>query len=178
MENKNKYWRGLEELNNDAAFVAGKKNEFAEGIPLLEALNDDEGEFQSNRRDFLKYFGFSISAVALAACNQTPIKNVIPYVFKPENITPGNANWYASTCGACPTGCSILVKTREGRPIKIEGNSDSPVFKGGVCAKGHASLLGLYDNERLQAPKKDNNSSTWSEIDGEIAKALSSAKKY
>ncbi len=176
MENKNKYWRGLEELNNDAAFVAGKKNEFAEGIPLLEALNDDEGEFQSNRRDFLKYFGFSISAVALAACNQTPIKNVIPYVFKPENITPGNANWYASTCGACPTGCSILVKTREGRPIKIEGNSDSPVFKGGVCAKGHASLLGLYDNERLQAPKKDNNSSTWSEIDGEIAKALSSAK--
>lgn len=176
MENKNKYWKGLEELNNDPKFVAGKKNEFAQGIPLEEVLTDSDGELQSNRRDFLKYFGFSISAVALAACNRTPVKNAIPYIVKPENITPGVPNWYATTCGACSTGCSILVKTREGRPVKIEGNSESPVFKGGVCATGHASILGLYDNERLKAPRSGSNESTWKAVDADITKALASAK--
>lgn len=176
MENKNKYWKGLEELNNNPKFVAGKKNEFAQGIPLEEVLTDSDGELQSNRRDFLKYFGFSISAVALAACNRTPVKNAIPYIVKPENITPGVPNWYATTCGACSTGCSILVKTREGRPVKIEGNSESPVFKGGVCATGHASILGLYDNERLKAPRSGSNESTWKAVDADITKALASAK--
>lgn len=176
MENKNKYWKGLEELNNDPKFVASKKNEFTQGIPLEEVLTDSDGEMQSNRRDFLKYFGFSISAVALAACNNTPVKNAIPYVVKPENITPGIPNWYATTCGACATGCSILVKTREGRPVKIEGNAESPVFKGGVCATGHASLLDLYDNERLRAPRKDANEATWASVDADIMKALSAAK--
>lgn len=176
MENKNKYWKGLEELNNDPKFVASKKNEFLQGIPLEEVLTDADGELQSNRRDFLKYFGFSISAVALAACNNIPVKNAIPYIVKPENITPGIPNWYATTCGACSTGCSILVKTREGRPVKIEGNADSPVFKGGVCAIGHASLLGLYDNERLKLPKKENNESTWDIVDNEIIAALNNSK--
>ncbi|MES2655151.1 MAG: TAT-variant-translocated molybdopterin oxidoreductase [Bacteroidota bacterium] len=176
MENKNKYWKGLEELNNDPKFVTSKKNEFAQGIPLEEVLTDSDGELQSNRRDFLKYFGFSISAVALAACNRTPVKNAIPYIVKPENITPGIPNWYATTCGACSTGCSILVKTREGRPVKIEGNSESPVFKGGVCATGHASILGLYDNERLKAPRSGSNESTWKAVDADITKALASAK--
>lgn len=176
MENKNKYWKGLEELNNDPKFVAAKKNEFTQSIPLEEVLTDSDGEMQSNRRDFLKYFGFSISAVALAACNNIPVKNAIPYIVKPENITPGIPNWYATTCGACSTGCSILVKTREGRPVKIEGNADSTVFKGGVCATGHASLLGLYDNERLKLPTKDSNESTWDIVDNEITKSLSNAK--
>ena len=120
MENKNKYWKGLEELNNDPKFLQNKRNEFAEGIPLEEVLTEKDGELTSNRRDFLKYFGFGISAVALAACNKAPIKNAIPYIVKPENITPGIPNWYASTNPA--TGFSVLVKTREGRTVKIEGN--------------------------------------------------------
>jgi molybdopterin-containing oxidoreductase family iron-sulfur binding subunit len=138
MENKNQYWRGLEELNNDPKFLASKKHEFAEGIPLEEVFTEEDGGLNANRRDFLKYFGFSISAVALAACNKTPVKNAIPYIVKPENITPGIPNWYASTCNACSANCSILVKTREGRPVKIEGNSDSPIFKGGACATGQS----------------------------------------
>src|SRR5687768_16870433 len=122
MDNKNKYWKGLEELNNDPQFAASRKNEFAEGLPLKEILNGDDFDLASNRRDFLKYFGFGLSDVTLAACNTAPIRNAIPYVVKPDVITPGVANWYASTCGACSSGCGILVKTREGRPIKIEGN--------------------------------------------------------
>lgn len=174
MENKNKYWKGLEELNNDPKFLQNKRNEFAEGIPLEEVLTENDGELTSNRRDFLKYFGFGISAVALAACNKAPIKNAIPYIVKPENVTPGIPNWYASTNPA--TGVSVLVKTREGRPVKIEGNPESPIFKGGVNALDHASVLDLYDNERLQGPKAEGNDVDWNTLDAKITKGLAAAK--
>ena len=176
MENKNNYWRGLDELNGDPDFLQNKKKEFKEGIPLEEMLTDNDGELSSNRRDFLKYFGFSISAVALASCNKAPVKNVIPYIIKPENITPGIPNFYASTCGSCAASCSILVKTREGRPIKIEGNEESPLFKGGVCATGHAGLLDLYDNERLHGPKAEGNDLDWNTLDAKMKDALSKSK--
>lgn len=174
MENKNTYWKGLEELNNDPKFLQAKRNEFAEGIPLEEVLTEQDGELTSNRRDFLKYFGFSVSAVALAACNKTPVKNVIPYIVKPENITPGIPNWYATTHPE--TGASILVKTREGRPIKIEGNPESPIFKGGASAVEHASILGLYDNERLKAPQSEGNEVDWNTLDAKIKNGLAAAK--
>lgn len=174
MENKNTYWKGLEELNNDPKFLRNKRNEFAEGIPLEEVLTEQDGELTSNRRDFLKYFGFGISAVALAACNKAPVKNAIPYIVKPENITPGVPNWYASTNPT--TGVSVLVKTREGRPIKIEGNPESPIFKGGVNANDHGSILELYDNERLQGPKAEGNDVDWNTIDGKITTGLAAAK--
>jgi len=174
MENKQTYWRGLEELNQDPEFLRNKKNEFSEGIPLEEVLTEQDGELSASRRDFLKYFGFSVSAVALAACNKTPIKNAIPYVVKPETITPGIPNWYATTCG--DTGTSILVKTREGRPVKIEGNSDSPVFQGGVSAIEHGSLLALYDNERLRGPRANGNETDWNTLDLKVKNALSAAK--
>jgi molybdopterin-containing oxidoreductase family iron-sulfur binding subunit len=174
MENKNTYWKGLEELNNDPKFLKAKRNEFAEGIPLEEVLTEQDGELTSNRRDFLKYFGFSVSAVALAACNKAPVKNVIPYIVKPENITPGIPNWYATTNPE--TGASILVKTREGRPVKIEGNPESPIFKGGASAVEHASILGLYDNERLKAPQSEGNEVDWNTLDSKIKTGLASAK--
>jgi MoCo/4Fe-4S cofactor protein with predicted Tat translocation signal len=173
MENNKQYWRGLEELNNDPEFVRSKKNEFMEGIPLEEVLTEQDGELTSNRRDFLKYFGFSISAVALAACNKAPVKHAIPYVIKPENVTPGIPNWYATTNPH--TGGSLLVKTREGRPIKIEGNPESPVYQGGVSAIEHASLLGLYDNERLRGPKISGADVSWTELDNKVNAALQSS---
>jgi molybdopterin-containing oxidoreductase family iron-sulfur binding subunit len=173
MENKNTYWKGIEELQNDPEFVRNKKNEFTEGIPLEEALTEQDGELTSNRRDFLKYFGFSISAVALAACNKTPVKHAIPYIVKPETITPGIPNWYATSNPY--TGGSILVKTREGRPIKIEGNQESPIYKGGVSAIEHASLLGLYDNDRAKAPKVGGAEVSWQDFDAKVTGALASS---
>lgn len=167
MENKNKYWKGLEELNRAPEFVQGQKDEFAEGLPLEETFSEDNMELSSNRRDFLKFFGFSVSAVALAACNTAPVKNVIPYVVKPEEVTPGNPNWYATTYNNTP----VLVKTREGRPIKIEGNTKS-YTGGGVDAIGQASVLSLYDKERLDAPMQGGKLSTWEKADKEITGKL------
>lgn len=167
MENKTKYWKGLEELNREPGFVQANKNEFAEGLPLDEVFSESTMNLSSNRRDFLKYFGFSVSAVALAACNTAPIKNVIPYVTKPEEVNPGIPNWYATAYEGQP----ILVKTREGRPIKIEGNNKG-FTGGGVDAAGHASLLSLYDSERLDAPMKDGKASDWKTVDKEITDKL------
>ncbi len=167
MENKNKYWKGLEELNREPEFVQASKNEFAEGLPLEETFSEDNMELSSNRRDFLKFFGFSVSAVALAACNKAPVKHVIPYVVKPEEVTPGNPNWYATTYNNLP----VLVKTREGRPIKVEGNTKA-YTGGGVDALGQASVLSLYDSERLDAPLKSGKLTTWAEADKGISNKL------
>jgi MoCo/4Fe-4S cofactor protein with predicted Tat translocation signal len=173
MENNKQYWRGLEELNPSPEFLAQQKNEFMEGVPMDEMLNENASSFDlsSNRRDFLKYFGFGIGAVALAACNNTPVKNAIPYIVKPENITPGVPNFYASTCGACATACGIVVKTREGRPIKIDGN-EKTFNQGAVCAQGQASVLSLYDNNRNKKPSVKGKESDWKSIDSSISKEL------
>ncbi|MCB9251058.1 MAG: TAT-variant-translocated molybdopterin oxidoreductase [Flavobacteriales bacterium] len=173
MDLNNKYWKGIEEAEKHPEFVSSKKNEFAEALPLEEVLNATDLDLSSNRRDFLKYFGFSVSAVALAACQKTQVKYAIPYVVNPENVTPGNANYYASTCGGCNTGCGILVKTREGRPIKLDGNELSPISKGALCATGQASILSLYDINRLANPVKNGNENeNWGELDKEIIAKL------
>ncbi len=176
MANKQTYWKGEEELLRTKDFLASQKNEFNEALPLDEVLSENNLGLSANRRDFLKFFGFSIAAVSLAACNKTPIRNVVPYLVKPEEITPGVANYYNSTCGACSAACGVTVKTREGRPIKVDGNSNSPVSGGGLCSTGQASILSLYDTERLAGPQKikDKTASDveWSAIDGDITKQL------
>lgn len=168
MEIKNKYWKGFEELNKDPQFVKESRNEFYEGLPLDEVLNESNLALSSNRRDFLKFFGFSVSAVALAACNTAPVKNVIPYVVKPEEVTPGVPNYYASSFNGVP----IVVKTREGRPIKLDGNIKSTVTGGGLDSIGQASILSLYDTLRVHKPLKGGKPSTWATIDGEISSKL------
>src|SRR4029077_9952583 len=105
-----------------------------------------------SRRDFLTLAGFSLAAAAISSCSRGREMKAIPFLNKPEELTPGVANWYATTCGGCSAGCSLLVKTRDGRPIKIEGNDLSPIFGGGTCAVGQATVLSLYDDARLKGP--------------------------
>ncbi len=172
MAKKQLYWKGEDELLRTKEFLASQKNEFNEPLPLDEVFSENNLGLNSNRRDFLKFFGFSVAAVSLAACNQTPVRNVVPYLVKPEEITPGNPNFYNSTCGACSSACGVTVKTREGRPIKVDGNANSPISGGGLCATGQASILSLYDTERLDAPYKDSSKSDWKTVDADITKAL------
>jgi len=102
--------------------------------------------------------GFSIAAVSLSAC-ETPVKKAIPYLNKPVDIDPGIPNYYASTYMNKGDYCGIIVKTREGRPIKIKGNTICPITQGGASAQVEASVLSLYDNERLKNPNIKGNSS-------------------
>lgn len=169
-----KYWRGLPELTESPEFVKQHQNEFAEPLPMDEFLNEEGTKSNgTSRRDFLKVMGFSTAAVALAAC-ETPVNKAIPYVVKPEEVTPGVANFYASTFYDGHDYASVLVKTREGRPIKIEGNEMSGVSHGATSARVQASILGLYDGSRLNGPWHKGNPTTWKNADDVIGKAVGS----
>ena len=168
-----KYWKGLPELNNSEDFVQSKNNEFAETLPMEEFLTGDDAKTNgTSRRDFLKVMGFSTAAVALAAC-ETPVNKAIPYVVKPEEVTPGVANFYASTFYDGHDYASILVKTREGRPIKIEGNDLSKVSHGATSARVQSSVLSLYDGARLRGPLAKGEATTWKNVDDAVAKSMS-----
>ena len=172
MENNTKrYWRGIEELTNSPEFVKHAHREFGDA-----PIANDKGEAlidgtNTVRRDFLKVLGFGVSAVALAAC-EAPIKKSIPYLNKPEDVEPTIANWYASTFIDGGDYASVLVKTREGRPIKIEGNKASSVSKGALSARMQASVLSLYDNEKLKGALIGGKAADWAIADKEIIAAL------
>ncbi len=104
------------------------------------------------RRDFLKYLGFSTAAATLAASCEMPVRKAVPYLQRPDNVIPGVANYYASTYVNGGDVISVVVKQRDGRPIKIEGNELSSITKGGTSAQAQASVLDLYDNTRLRYP--------------------------
>lgn len=164
MKETKKYWKGLEQLKNSAEFQEQANKEFPEYLPI------GDGE-EPSRRDFLKLMGFGIAAVSLAAC-ETPVKKAIPYVKKPEAVDPTLPNYYASTYVSGSDYCSVLVKTREGRPIKLEGNKLSTISGGGTSPQVEASVLSLYDQERLQQPTIDGNKATWEELDAAVTKEL------
>lgn len=178
MESNKKYWKGLEEYNNTPEFVASSKNEFAEPIPIEDVLNEAGLSTVTPRRDFLKALGFGLGAVTLAACQPTPVHKSIPYLVRPEEVIPGIANYYVSSYN----GQSILVKTREGRPIKIEPNPNAGMFNQGTDAQAQASVLDLYDVSKLKSPMvKGRAEDDWSKIDsfvkGELNKIQASGKK-
>ena len=104
------------------------------------------------RRDFLKVLGVSGAGATMTGCGTSEVENLLPYVVADEEITPGVATWYATTCGGCSAQCGMWVRTREGRAVKVEGNPDHPVSQGGLCSRGHATLQHLYNPDRFHGP--------------------------
>ncbi len=163
------YWKGIEELQNSPEFI---KN--AAAFPDKTTKEKENHLF--SRRDFLKMMGFSVAAASLASC-ETPVRKAIPYLNKPVDIDPGIPNHYASTYIQEGVYCGIVVKTREGRPIKIEGNTLCPLTQGGVNAQVEASVLSLYDEERLQYPQENQTENSWDIIDKKIIQKLESIQQ-
>ena len=177
MSSNKKYWKSVEELNETSSIVETlKQNEFVSEIPTDEFLGDKDTleATSTTRRDFLKYIGFSTAAASLAAC-EGPVVKSIPYVVQPQEIIPGVANYYATTIADGFDFASILVKTREGRPIKIENNALAAT-NSVANARVNASVLGLYDSLRLQSPKKGGNSISWTDFDAETNQKLTNLK--
>ncbi len=178
MASNKKYWKNEAELNpNDSIVETLRQNEFTEAIPVDDFLGDKEtlSSSTTNRRDFLKYVGFSTAAASLAACEGPVIKS-IPYVVQPERIVPGVANYYATTIANGFDFASVLIKTREGRPIKVENNTDAAVG-GSANARVQASVLSLYDSTRLQGPLFNGEQAEWSAVDNAVKKSLSGGDK-
>jgi len=164
-----RFWKSVDELRADAGAQAGTRDCFAgqraaTGPPPA-----------PSRRDFLTLAGFSVAAAATGACSRGRVQKAIPFLNKPEEITPGVPNWYATTCAGCTAGCSLLVKTRDGRPIKIEGNRESALFGGGTCAVGQATVLALYDEARLKGPLWQGKPASWDDVDEHIQRGLAGA---
>ncbi len=179
-----RHWIGMEELSQDywadPKIQEKRGQEFhdkpIETLSLIEKL-DTKG---MARRDFLTVMGASM-AMAGVSCARRPVHKIIPYVVKPNEITPGVANYYASSCPE--TGYGLLIKTREGRPIKMEGNPDHPVNRGALSARVQASVLDLYDPDRLKDPlirpslENSRRVATWSEVDQAIQAKLTSSSR-
>ena len=182
MSSEKKYWRSVEELDtNNPVIDQIQQNEFVDKLPTLysgehEFLSNKEvmEESSTTRRDFLKYVGFTTAAAALAAC-EGPVHKAIPYVVLPEQIRPGIPDYYATTIADGFDFASVLVKTREGRPIKIENNREAS-YRGCGNARVQASVLTMYDSYRAKGPQKGSESITWDTLDGAVVKALNEAQ--
>ncbi|PKV49436.1 quinol:cytochrome c oxidoreductase iron-sulfur protein precursor [Aquimarina sp. MAR_2010_214] len=175
MSSNKKYWKSVEELNENSSIVETlQQNEFVKEIPTDEFLGDKSSleNSSTSRRDFLKYVGFSTAAASLAAC-EGPVKKSIPYVVQPDRIVPGVANYYATTIADGYDFASVLIKTREGRPIKVE-NNNLAASNGDTNARVHASVLSLYDSSRLQGPKNGAEDISWEVLDKEVGAKLNS----
>ncbi len=167
------YWKSVEQLNEDSPIVKSlQDNEFVTEIPTDEFLGNKESLSTSSttRRDFLKFMGFTTAAATMAAC-EGPVVKSIPYVMQPDEIVPGIANYYASTIADGYDFANVLVKTREGRPIKIERN-DLTGAAGAMNARVFASVLSLYDKNRIQAPTVDGKSVSWDDFDVRMAQKM------
>jgi len=99
------------------------------------------------------------------------VEKLIPYLVPPEKFVPGVANYYASTCRECSAGCGLHVRVREGRAVKVEGNPDNPINRGRLCARGQASLQGLYNPDRVRGPLARTEAGTFEPVSWDDALA-------
>jgi anaerobic selenocysteine-containing dehydrogenase/Fe-S-cluster-containing dehydrogenase component len=137
---------------------------------------DDESKSTIDRRRFLSVLGVSGGgALALSGCSTDRVEKLIPYLVQSEDQVPGVSTWYASSCTECSEGCGVHVRTREGRAVKLEGNPEHPINQGKLCARGQASLQGLYNPGRLKGPMARQANGQFQEItwDDAIARLAS-----
>ena len=176
----NKYWQSFGELKGSEELAKKIENEFQEELPFEESNGKGWLDASAPRRDFLKYLGFSTAAAAIAAGCKTPVRKAVPFANKPADIVPGVSKYYATTYVQDGDILPILAKVRDGRPIKIEGNDECTYTGGKTSARAQASVLDLYDTNRLTHPKrkvgdKFEEMPTFEQLDKMIADAMAGA---
>ena len=162
-------WRTLDEYADQPGSERRGQAEF-DDTPLRHPASP-------GRRDFLRATGFVMAAGAIGGCSRAPVRTASPLPSQPEGYWPGRSDQYATVCGGCAAACGVLAKVRDGRPVKLEGNPDHPLSRGGLCAVGQASILSLYDGLRLRQPLIEGKPSSWEESDKAIAAALDSIRR-
>lgn len=166
-------YRALSERGRTHEPILADLREFPEGAsdpPELPA----EGV---SRRRFLSLLSATAALAAGTACSRPDRGTIVPYTRRPEEVTPGVANHYASTFAEGFRAHGVLVKTREGRPIHVEGNDEDPWARGKAPFRALADLLGLYDPDRLRQPRVEGRNATWVEAEGRVLPLLKEAAR-
>ncbi len=162
------YWRSLEELAGDPAFLETLQREF----PAHAAEWAAEWVDPVSRRQFLTLMGASLALAGLSGCTSKPRETIMPYVRQPENIVLGKPLYYATTMTLGGFGTGLLVESHEGRPTKIEGNPQHPASRGATDVFAQAAVLGLYDPDRAQTVSFRERARTWGELIDELRTRL------
>ena len=178
----NKYWQSFGELKGSEELAKRIENEFQDELPFEDKNEKGWLDATAPRRDFLKYLGFSTAAAAIAAGCKTPVRKAVPFGNKPADVIPGVSKYYATTYVQDGDVLPILAKVRDGRPIKIEGNNECSYTGGGTSARVQASVLDLYDTNRLTHPKRKAGDKfeevpTFEQLDKMISAAMTGATK-
>ncbi|HEX3719955.1 MAG TPA: TAT-variant-translocated molybdopterin oxidoreductase [Verrucomicrobiae bacterium] len=147
------YWRSLEEIADTREFREMLHREFPAG-----AFEWWDG---LSRRNFLKMSAATMALAGLNACTKQPTREIYPYVNQPQGMVLGDPLYYATSMlmGGFATG--VLAKSREGHPIKVDGNPEHPASLGGSSVWMQASILNLYDPDRSQTVTHNGDISTW-----------------
>jgi molybdopterin-containing oxidoreductase family iron-sulfur binding subunit len=154
------YWSSLEELAATPGFKELLDREFPQQAI---GWSEDEDSVEG-RRNFLKLMGASLALGGLAACTRQPTEQITPYVRQPEDLIPGRPLFYATGMTLHGVAKGVLAESHEGRPTKIEGNPEHPGTLGAADAFLQASVLGLYDPDRLQNPLYNGEIRPWSDF--------------
>jgi molybdopterin-containing oxidoreductase family iron-sulfur binding subunit len=167
-----KYWRSLEEVVSGPVNQQEEYIESADKENILSMLDGIPFKQNASRRDFLKLMSYSVTSAALLAACQKPVQHAIPFLIQPNDITPGIASHFASTFYDGSEFCPVVVKVRDGRPIKLEGNKLYSWASGGTSPRVQASVLSLYDNARIKGPSYKGKPINWNKLDNEIIASL------
>ena len=120
-----------------------------------------------DRRNFLKISAIGGASTVVASCDKDPVESLIPLLVPPHDYFPGVSIHFATTCQACSANCGLIIRTREGRAVKAEGNPYHPLNEGKICVQGQAILQELYSPSRARGPilrgKDRQQSMTWVE---------------
>ena len=161
---------GIDELKKN--LLAGKTQR-DQWRTLEPSLGDVEGEFpvgadarpdEPSRRRFLELMGASMALAGVTGCVKDPIEKILPYTMRPPEVTPGVSTYYATSMTLRGYATGLLVETREGRPIKIEGNPLHPASLGATGAFEQASILDLYDPYRARFVLHQGQVRPWDEL--------------
>jgi molybdopterin-containing oxidoreductase family iron-sulfur binding subunit len=152
-ERGQQYWRSLEEVAQTREFDQLLRREFPAGA--------SEWWDGLSRRNFLKMAAATLALAGMNACTKQPTQEIYPYVKQPNGLVLGEPLYFATSMllGGFATG--VLAKSREGHPIKIDGNPDHPASLGGSSVWMQASILDLYDPDRSQSVTHNGEISTW-----------------
>ena len=161
-----RYWRSPAEAAAGPGPAPSEWEAWKEEVPL-----------EVRRRSFLKAVGFGLAGAAVAGCEKAPVTKALPLLQQLPGVLPGRPAFYATTCGGCAAGCGMLARCRDGRPIKLEGMPEHPLSRGGLCAVGQASLLGLYDSQRFRQPQQKGSDCGWAELDQAIGQRLDQVRQ-